>query len=53
MRTNWRNRTRYRNEIVVRGAELRRQGNSICRRIRCKEKIENVGRISKTVRNTG
>ncbi|MPC19918.1 hypothetical protein E2C01_012846 [Portunus trituberculatus] len=49
---NWRNRARYRNEIVIRGAHRRRYGNSISRRIRSKEKIKNVGHISKIVRNT-
>ncbi|MPC25574.1 hypothetical protein E2C01_018693 [Portunus trituberculatus] len=49
---NWRNRTRYRNEFVIGRAQWRRYGNSICKRIRGKEEIKNVGRVSKTIRNT-
>ncbi|MPC70038.1 hypothetical protein E2C01_064273 [Portunus trituberculatus] len=49
LRRDWRNKTRYRNEIVIGGAQRRRQGTSLHRRIRGKEEIKNAGRISKTV----
>ncbi|MPC34340.1 hypothetical protein E2C01_027725 [Portunus trituberculatus] len=49
---DWRNRTRYRNEIVIGGAQQRGKGDNISRRIRGEEEIKNVGRVSKTVRNT-
>ncbi|MPC96589.1 hypothetical protein E2C01_091855 [Portunus trituberculatus] len=52
LRRNWRNRTRHRNEIVIGGAQRRGYGNSISRRIRGKEKIKNIGRVSKTVKNS-
>ncbi|MPC51802.1 hypothetical protein E2C01_045656 [Portunus trituberculatus] len=53
LRRDWRNRTSYRNDIVIEEAQRRRSGNSntISRRIRGKEKIKNIGRISMTVRN--
>ncbi|MPC41654.1 hypothetical protein E2C01_035254 [Portunus trituberculatus] len=52
LRRDWRNRARYSNEIVIGGAQRRRQVNSISRRIRGEEKIKNVGRVSKAVQNT-
>ena len=51
LRRYWRNRTRHRYEIVIRGSQWRRKGNSISRRIRDEEKIKNVGRIFMVVRN--
>ena len=49
---NWRDRTRYRYEIVIRGTQRRGKSDSISRRIRGYEKVKNVERISKTIRNT-
>ncbi|MPC98892.1 hypothetical protein E2C01_094278 [Portunus trituberculatus] len=42
LRRDWKDRTRNKNEI----------GDSISRRIRGEEEIKNVGRVSKTVRDT-
>ncbi|MPC38376.1 hypothetical protein E2C01_031882 [Portunus trituberculatus] len=45
LRRDWRNRPRYRNEIVIGGPQQRRYGNGISRMIRGKEEIKNVGRV--------
>ena len=53
LRRNWRDRTKFRYKIVIGGAQWGRYGESIGRRIRGYERVKNVGRISKIVRNTG
>ncbi|MPC14727.1 hypothetical protein E2C01_007497 [Portunus trituberculatus] len=52
LRRNWRNRRRYRDEIVIGGAQWRRWGKSISRTIMRKENVNNVGHVSEMVRNT-
>ena len=52
LRRDWRDRTRYRYDIMIGETQRGGEGDSISRRIRGQEKVKNVGRISKTVRNT-
>ena len=51
LRQHWSDRISYRNKTVIGGAQRRGQLNRVSGRIRDKEKVENVGRITRAVKN--
>ncbi len=44
-------RTGYRNEVVLGGAQWRVKIDSVSERIRCQKEIKKVGLVSKVIRN--